>query len=83
MTGLGKTTLAHVVAAHCGFRVSEMNASDDRSSATLRSRLVSAMQISSQLLALYSLLHGDVVAPSNVWGRSCSLLACFPSFLPS
>lgn len=28
--GLGKTTLAHVIAAHCGYRVSEINASDDR-----------------------------------------------------
>jgi chromosome transmission fidelity protein 18 len=29
-TGTGKTTLAHVVAEHCGFRVVEINASDDR-----------------------------------------------------
>ncbi|KHN77981.1 Chromosome transmission fidelity protein 18 -like protein [Toxocara canis] len=28
--GLGKTTLAGVVARHCGYRVVEMNASDDR-----------------------------------------------------
>jgi len=29
--GLGKTTLAHVVAKHAGYNVVEMNASDDRS----------------------------------------------------
>ena len=29
--GLGKTTLAHVVATHAGYKVVEMNASDDRS----------------------------------------------------
>jgi len=29
--GLGKTTLAHIVARHAGYRVVEMNASDDRS----------------------------------------------------
>ena len=29
--GLGKTTLAHVVATHAGYNVVEMNASDDRS----------------------------------------------------
>ena len=29
--GAGKTTLAHVAARHCGYRVIEVNASDDRS----------------------------------------------------
>ncbi|KRZ03064.1 Chromosome transmission fidelity protein 18 -like protein [Trichinella zimbabwensis] len=29
--GIGKTTLAHVIAKHCGYYVHEMNASDDRS----------------------------------------------------
>lgn len=28
--GLGKTTLAHIIAEHCGYFVQEMNASDDR-----------------------------------------------------
>ena len=27
--GLGKTTLAHVVARHCGYRIEELNASHD------------------------------------------------------
>jgi len=29
--GCGKTTLARVVAKHCGYDVMELNASDDRS----------------------------------------------------
>ena len=34
--GTGKTTLAHVVARHCGYRTIEVNASDDRSVESLR-----------------------------------------------
>ena len=44
--GLGKTTLAHVLCSHCGFRPDEVNASDDRSAPALRSRVLAAMQIS-------------------------------------
>ena len=40
--GSGKTTLAHVVAAHAGYRVREVNASDDRSKAGLREVLSAA-----------------------------------------
>ena len=29
--GTGKTTLAHIIASHCGYRAYEVNASDDRS----------------------------------------------------
>ena len=29
--GTGKTTLAHIIASHCGYRPFEVNASDDRS----------------------------------------------------
>ena len=39
----GKTTLAHVVARHCGYRPHEVNASDDRSAAVLRDTLTRAM----------------------------------------
>ncbi|KAI0525293.1 hypothetical protein KFK09_004686 [Dendrobium nobile] len=45
--GLGKTTLAHVAAKHCGYRVVEINASDDRSSLTLESKILDAVQIAS------------------------------------
>ncbi|KIY91890.1 Chromosome transmission fidelity protein 18 [Monoraphidium neglectum] len=43
--GAGKTTLAHVVAGHCGFRVVEINASDDRSAAALVRRVQDAAQM--------------------------------------
>ncbi len=35
-TGCGKTTLAHVLAQQCGYRPVEVNASDDRSAASLQ-----------------------------------------------
>lgn len=41
--GTGKTTLAHVLARHCGYRPHEVNASDDRSAAALRDTLIQAM----------------------------------------
>lgn len=45
--GLGKTTLAHVVARHCGYRSVEINASDDRSGTSLTSRVLDAVQMQS------------------------------------
>ena len=45
--GLGKTTLAHVVARHCGYRPVEINASDDRSGTALLSRVVDAAEMRS------------------------------------
>lgn len=33
--GMGKTTLAHVLAAHCGYRAVEINASDERAGTAL------------------------------------------------
>ena len=43
--GLGKTTLAHVVAKHCGYRVVDVNASDERGAEGLRTRVMDAMQM--------------------------------------
>ncbi|XP_043245591.1 chromosome transmission fidelity protein 18 homolog [Amphibalanus amphitrite] len=43
--GLGKTTLAHVLARHAGYSVLEMNASDDRSVTAFRTALESATQM--------------------------------------
>jgi len=43
--GIGKTTLAHVVAKHAGYRVVEVNASDDRGADALRSRVENAVQM--------------------------------------
>ncbi|XP_076898557.1 uncharacterized protein LOC143552157 [Bidens hawaiensis] len=45
--GLGKTTLAHVAARHCGYRVVEINASDDRSSSTIESKILDVVQMNS------------------------------------
>ncbi|KGN56754.1 chromosome transmission fidelity protein 18 homolog [Cucumis sativus] len=47
--GLGKTTLAHVAAKHCGYHVVEINASDDRSSSTIESKILDAIQMNSVL----------------------------------
>lgn len=45
--GLGKTTLAHVIARHAGYNVVEMNASDDRALQTFRAKLEAATQMQS------------------------------------
>ncbi|XP_058094701.1 uncharacterized protein LOC131240469 [Magnolia sinica] len=45
--GLGKTTLAHVAAKHCGYRVVEINASDDRSASTIESKILDVVQMNS------------------------------------
>nr|XP_020031985.1 LOW QUALITY PROTEIN: chromosome transmission fidelity protein 18 homolog [Castor canadensis] len=47
--GLGKTTLAHVVARHAGYCVVEMNASDDRSPEAFRTHIEAATQMESVL----------------------------------
>ncbi|KAK0607817.1 hypothetical protein LWI29_021036 [Acer saccharum] len=45
--GLGKTTLAHVAAKHCGYRVVEINASDDRSSSNIETKILDVVQMNS------------------------------------
>nr|XP_022313340.1 chromosome transmission fidelity protein 18 homolog [Crassostrea virginica] len=47
--GLGKTTLAHVIAKHSGYNVVEMNASDDRSADVFKTKLEAATQMKSVL----------------------------------
>ncbi|KAH7521831.1 hypothetical protein FEM48_Zijuj07G0073800 [Ziziphus jujuba var. spinosa] len=49
--GLGKTTLAHVAAKHCGYRVIEVNASDDRSSSTIEAKILDVICICNDLYA--------------------------------
>ncbi|TXT07460.1 hypothetical protein VHUM_03180 [Vanrija humicola] len=41
--GYGKTTLAHIVARHAGYRTLEINASDDRNAATVTTRIKNAI----------------------------------------
>ncbi|EPS63928.1 chromosome transmission fidelity protein 18, partial [Genlisea aurea] len=45
--GLGKTTLAHVAAKHCGYHVVEINASDDRSTSTIETKILDVLQMNS------------------------------------
>uniref|UniRef100_A0A672GVH7 Chromosome transmission fidelity protein 18 homolog n=1 Tax=Salarias fasciatus TaxID=181472 RepID=A0A672GVH7_SALFA len=47
--GLGKTTLAHVIAKHAGYNVVEINASDDRSADVFQKRIDQATQMKSVL----------------------------------
>ncbi|KAJ3271775.1 hypothetical protein HDV01_006383 [Terramyces sp. JEL0728] len=42
--GLGKTTLAHIVAKHAGYNIIEVNASDDRGSEVIKNRITSAIE---------------------------------------
>lgn len=49
--GSGKTTLAHVIARHCGYNVIEVNASDDRSSAVLKDKIQRSIQSNTISLA--------------------------------
>jgi chromosome transmission fidelity protein 18 len=43
--GLGKTTLAHIVAKHAGYNPFEINASDDRSTSILTQKIKDAMEM--------------------------------------
>jgi len=43
--GLGKTTLAHIVARHAGYNPVEMNASDDRSAELFKNKLETSTQM--------------------------------------
>ncbi|KAL2326602.1 hypothetical protein Fmac_025660 [Flemingia macrophylla] len=47
--GLGKTTLAHIAAKHCGYHVVEVNASDDRSTSTIEAKILDVVQMNSVL----------------------------------
>uniref|UniRef100_A0A671LHD4 Chromosome transmission fidelity protein 18 homolog n=1 Tax=Sinocyclocheilus anshuiensis TaxID=1608454 RepID=A0A671LHD4_9TELE len=47
--GLGKTTLAHIIAKHAGYNVVEINASNDRSAELFQKRIDTATQMKSVL----------------------------------
>ena len=47
--GLGKTTLAHIIANHAGYNVVEMNASDDRSVDAFKKMLENALSMKAVL----------------------------------
>lgn len=47
--GLGKTTLAHIIAKHAGYEIREMNASDDRTVDSFKQALENGTQMTSCL----------------------------------
>ena len=47
LQGWGKTTLAHVVAKHCGYRPFEINASDDRTAGAFHTKITDAAEMKS------------------------------------
>ncbi|KAG0333301.1 hypothetical protein BG004_000897 [Podila humilis] len=47
--GLGKTTMAHVIARQAGYNVIEVNASDDRTGAAVKGKIEAALEIQSIL----------------------------------
>jgi chromosome transmission fidelity protein 18 len=62
--GVGKTTLAHIVARHAGYRPMEVNASDERSASVLTDRVRRAME--STTLNLQSKDHPDSGRPNCI-----------------
>lgn len=58
----GKTTLAHIVARHAGYRPLEVNASDERSTSVLTERVVRAME--SNTMKLNNSNQGDYGRPN-------------------
>jgi chromosome transmission fidelity protein 18 len=50
--GVGKTTLAHIIAHHAGYRPLEVNGSDERSASVLTERVVRAMESTTLNVAL-------------------------------
>jgi len=76
--GLGKTTIAHVVARHCGYRPFEINASDDRTATALQSRIQDAVQMQSVL----GKRQMNLVIVDEVDGIAGNPLQLFPAALP-
>ncbi len=58
--GVGKTTLAHILAKHAGYRPMEVNASDERSATVLKERVLQAME-STTLQFAYSDQHKNAM----------------------
>ena len=76
--GLGKTTIAHVVARHCGYRPFEINASDDRTATALQSRIQDAVQMQSVL----GKRQMNLVIVDEVDGIAGDLTQLFPASFP-
>ena len=61
--GLGKTTLAHIIAKHAGYNIIEMNASDDRSADAFKQNIESVTQS-----------RGSVNQSENAYKPSCLII---------
>ncbi|KAH9271827.1 hypothetical protein BASA83_005929 [Batrachochytrium salamandrivorans] len=66
--GLGKTTLAHVVAHHAGYNIVEINASDDRTGEALKNKVISAIESQS----VFSDKRPNLVIIDEIDGASSS-----------
>lgn len=81
--GLGKTTISHVVARHCGYRPFEINASDDRTATALQSRIQDAVQMQSVLgkrqmnLVIVDEVDGIAGAVASVSSYTQVAFACY------
>ena len=49
--GLGKTTLAQIVAKHCGYNLIEINASDDRTAGSIENLIAQSLQTQNSFLS--------------------------------
>ncbi len=63
--GVGKTTLAHIVARHAGYRPMEVNASDERSTSVLTERVTRAMESSTLNLMQLDKKDDDLAGRPN------------------
>ncbi|KAL9183367.1 hypothetical protein ACHAXT_005154 [Thalassiosira profunda] len=71
--GVGKSTLAHIVCKHAGYRPIEVNASDERTASSLTERVVRAME--SATLNLEKNAEGVMTVGGNSRGRpNCIVL---------
>jgi chromosome transmission fidelity protein 18 len=63
--GVGKTTLAHIVARHAGYRPLEINASDERSASVLTERVKRAMESATLNLKQLSGVRDEMAGRPN------------------
>jgi len=63
--GVGKTTLAHIVARHAGYRPLEVNGSDERTASVLTERVIRAMESSTLNVAMMQGKGNDAKSRPN------------------
>ncbi|KAJ3341260.1 hypothetical protein HDU91_000729 [Kappamyces sp. JEL0680] len=72
--GLGKTTLAHVIAKHAGYNVIEVNASDDRTGTILKTKIMSAIEAKTTLTGKPNLVIIDEIDGASGSGGDQSFI---------